>query len=95
VQLYVQLPDSNVPRPLRALQAFQRVALKAGETKRMHLNLAARNLAYWDAAAHRFRVERGRVNLLVGASSTDIRLRGTVRVPNDAVLRADLRPEVF
>jgi beta-glucosidase len=95
VQLYVQLPDSKVPRPTEALQAFKRVAVKAGETQTVHLQLEARNLAYWDTAAHRFRVEQGRVNLLVGASSTDIKLRGSVHVPNDAALKPDLRPDKF
>ena len=94
-QLYVQLPDSKVPRPIQALQAFERVALTAGETKRVHLRLEARNLAYWDTAAHRFRVEQGRVRLLVGASSADIRLRGSVRLPNDAALTPALQPGTF
>jgi beta-glucosidase len=80
VQLYVQWPDSAVSRPLRSLQGFQRVGLKAGETQRVHLNLSARDLAYWDTAAHRFTVEPGRVSLMVGSSSSDIRLRRTVRV---------------
>jgi beta-glucosidase len=79
VQLYVQWPDSSVPRPLRSLQAFQRVALKAGETKKVQLKLAADDLAYWDTAAQRFIVEPGRVRLLVGSSSSDIKLRKTVR----------------
>jgi beta-glucosidase len=95
VQLYVRLPKSKVPRPLRALQAFQRVALKAGESTRVHLELSARNLAYWDAALHRFRVEPGPVDLLVGASSSDIRLRGTVNVPKGAEFMPDLRPSRF
>jgi beta-glucosidase len=91
VQLYVQLPESKVSRPERSLKAFQRVALRAGETRTLHLRLAARDLAYWDDAAHRFVVEAGRVRLLVGASSSDIRLHKTVQVSGDLALEPDLR----
>jgi beta-glucosidase len=80
VQLYVQYPDSKVPRPERALKAFARVALDAHEFKTVHLQLAARDLAWWDEGRHRFEIETGRVRLLVGASSADIRLRGEVQV---------------
>jgi len=62
------------------LYAFQRVELKAGETKTLHLTLAARDLAYWNGAAHRFVVESGQVRLLLGSSSSDIRLRKTLQV---------------
>ena len=80
VQLYVQYPDSKVPRPERALKAFGRVALAGYEYKTVHLHLAARDLAWWDESRHRFTVEDGTVRLLVGASSADIRLRGVMAV---------------
>jgi beta-glucosidase len=93
VQLYVQLPDSKVPRPRQSLRAFQRVGLKAGETKTLHLTLAARDLAYWDDAAHRFIAEGGKVRILVGGSSSDIRLSKTVQVSGDLALMPDLRQD--
>lgn len=80
VQLYVQYPDSKVSRPERALKAFARVPLAAYEFRTVHLQLQARDLAWWDESRHRFTVEAGRVRLLVGASSADIRLRGAVSV---------------
>jgi beta-glucosidase len=91
VQLYVQLPESKVARPERSLKAFQRVGLRAGETKTLHLRLAARDLAYWDVTAHRFVIEGGKVRLLVGASSSAIRLRKTVQMSGDLALSPDLR----
>jgi beta-glucosidase len=93
VQLYVQLPDSKVRRPRQSLLGFQRVGLKAGETRTLHLTLAARGLAYWNDAAHRFIVEGGKVRILVGGSSSDIRLRKTVRVSGDLALMPDLRQD--
>lgn len=81
VQLYAHFPESSVARPQRSLQGFQRVAIKAGETRTVHFALPARQLAYWDAIGHEFKVEDGKtVRLLVGASSSDIRLSRTICV---------------
>jgi beta-glucosidase len=86
VQLYVELPESKIPRPRQSLKAFERVNLRAGETKTVRLRLAARDLANWDVAAHRFVVEGGKVRLLVGASSSDIRLRKTIQLSGDLAI---------
>ena len=93
VQLYTQLPESKVPRPQRSLQGFQRIAIKAGETKPVHFTLAARQLAYWDATRHRYIVEAGKMRLLVGASSSDIRLSKTTRISGTLALMPDLVQE--
>jgi beta-glucosidase len=90
VQLYTQLPDSKVPRPQRSLQGFKRIAIKAGETMPLHFILNARQLAYWDDAKHRYIVEDGKVRLLVGASSSDVRLRGTIRTSGTHAFAPDL-----
>jgi beta-glucosidase len=92
-QLYTQLPDSKVPRPRLSLQAFRRVAIKAGATIRLRFTLAARQLAYWDGTTHRYIVEDGKVRLLVGASSSDIRLTKTTRVSGARALAPDLLQE--
>lgn len=80
VQMYVQHLDSKVERPARELEGFQRISLAAKETRTVQMRLPALQLAYWDVAGHSFRVEPERVRLLVGSSSDDIRLHGTVRV---------------
>lgn len=91
VQLYTQIPDSKVARPRLRLQGFQRVAIKAGETRKVRFHLAASQLAYWDDRRHRFVVEPGKVRLLVGASSADIRLRATTRTLGTQAWMPDLR----
>ena len=73
MQLYVAYPDAKVERCAKELKAFAKVALKPGETKTVELHLAPRDLAYWDAFAHRFRTDAGRYDVLVGSSSADIR----------------------
>jgi beta-glucosidase len=82
VQLYVRYPESKVDRPLKQLRGFARVTLAPGETRAVSLRLAAADLAYWDVARHTWSVEPGRVELMVGPSSSDreLRLRRTVAV---------------
>jgi beta-glucosidase len=75
VQLYLAFPDSKVDRPLRQLKGFRRVHIPAGESRQVSLRLEPEDLSYWSEEAGRFVVEPGRLNLMVGASSADIRLR--------------------
>ena len=72
--------ESRVVRAREELCAFCRISLKPGEKTRVVLELPARKLAVWDVKAHAFVVEAGKVELLVGSSSTDIRLRDQIEV---------------
>jgi len=78
VQLYVKHLGSKVERPIEELKGFERVALKAGETKTIEIPLKAKDLAYWDAQKKQWVVEDEKVNLMVGASSSDIKLQQTI-----------------
>ncbi len=80
IQLYVRFPDSKVERPLKQLKGFTRVNIKAGETRKVTLYLKAEDLGYWNEKKHAFDVEPGKVDLMIGASSTDIRLKKTITV---------------
>jgi len=73
--LYVKHMGSKVERPIEELKGFQRVALKAGETKIVQIALKAKDLAYWDSQKKQWVVEDERVTLMVGASSADVRLQ--------------------
>lgn len=80
IQLYVSYPDSKVDRPLRQLKGFVRTNIRAGETKKVTLSLKGEDLAYWNEKSSTFYVEPGKVELLIGASSADIRLKKTITV---------------
>ena len=80
VQLYVKHLDSKVARPLKELKRFKRLAVKAGETQRVAVELSADQLAYWNVDAHRFVVEPGRIEVMLGSSSVDVKLRRTIEV---------------
>ena len=80
VQLYASYPESKVERPMKQLRAFSKVPIAAGETKEVVLDIPKEDFAYWDEAQDKFVVEPGKVKLLIGASSADIRLEGEVNL---------------
>jgi len=80
VQLYVRHVDSDVARPLKELKAFTRVHLRSHEEKTVTLALPASRLAYWDAENDRWTVEKDQIEITVGGSSADPRVRKTIRV---------------
>ena len=82
VQLYVRRPGSPADRPRQELRGFKRIALEPGESKTVKMPLPASSLGHWDASRHCFVVEAGKLGLLVGASSADIRLKKTITVNN-------------
>jgi beta-glucosidase len=80
VQLYVQVERSKVERPSKELRGFQRITLKPGETQTVRLPLPGDSLAWWNEKTGRYEVEPGRVRVMLGASSADIRLQMTMSV---------------
>jgi beta-glucosidase len=82
VQLYVKHLESKVARPIKELKGFKRVAVKPGQTEHVRLVLSGNQLAFWDVRTHSFVVEPGKIQILIGSSSADIRLTRTVQVKN-------------
>lgn len=72
-QLYVKRLDSKVERAEKELEAFERVALKAGETKNVTLEFPLSELAHWDNETNEWVLEHGKLEILVGSASNDIR----------------------
>ncbi|HEY6806464.1 MAG TPA: glycoside hydrolase family 3 C-terminal domain-containing protein [Pyrinomonadaceae bacterium] len=80
VQLYVRHLDSKVSRPIKELKGFERVSIKAGKTQLVSLKLNASDLAYWNVEQHQFVVEPDHVELMIGPSSSDLRLKKIVSI---------------
>ena len=72
-QLYVKRIGSAVERPLKELEAFDRVTLKGGETKTVTLEFPISELAHWDMETNGWVLEHGKIEILVGSASDDIR----------------------
>ena len=79
VQLYVKA-TGKVQRPNLQLADFRRVPLRPGETQSVTLSLPHDHIAlrYWNEEKNQFDYDAGNVELLVGSSSADIRLRDQV-----------------
>lgn len=82
VQLYVRDVESTAFRPAKELKGFAKVALQPGEETGVTLALDRRAFAYYDPQLQDWRVEAGAFEILVGASSQDIRLSATVEMPD-------------
>ena len=80
VQLYVHRVDSKVEWPTKELKAFQRVSLNAGETKTVTLDIPVKDLRYWNEATNAWDLEHGKLQLLLGGASDDIRLTTDVTI---------------
>jgi beta-glucosidase len=80
VQLYVKHTGSKVERANEELKGFKRISLGPGEKQTVRLALKASALAYWDISKGTFVLEPDQVNIMVGSSSEDIRLRATLSV---------------
>lgn len=90
VQLYTHQRASRDKTPVKALRAFERVSLAPGATKTVTLTLKAADLAHWDVTRDRWVVESSEIDLMVGASSSDLRARATLRVLGETIPARDL-----
>lgn len=78
VQLYVAPHAPALPRPVKELKAFAKVELAPGEARAVTLTLQPRDFAYYDPDKKDWVVEPGAYDLVVGASTADVRLTRTI-----------------
>ena len=79
VQLYTRDEFASVPRPVKELKGFKRITLAPGETRSVIFDLPVDQLAFYDEDM-RLVVEPGTIQVIVGSSSEDIRLRGSFEI---------------
>lgn len=79
VQIYASQPGASLPRPVKELKAFQKLRLKAGETRRVELEVKVSDLAYFDDKQHIWVIEPDEFILYSAASSADLKSKVTVQ----------------
>jgi len=79
VQIYIRDSVSSVVRPVKQLAGFARLTLEKGQTKQVTCEVDMRQLAFHDLNMEQV-VEPGAMEVLIGASSQDIRLRGSFEI---------------
>lgn len=73
-QLYVGMKDAKVFRPEKELKGFQKVFLKAGESRKVRIPFDDKTFRYWNVRTNQWEVEGGTYTIMIGASCLDIRL---------------------
>lgn len=81
-QLYVHRVDSEIEWPEKELKAFKRVSLKAGESRKVTLEIPLAELSHWDEQSNGWQLSPDNLTLLLGSASDDIRQRATVDFNN-------------
>lgn len=79
VQLYFNDRISSVATPVMSLKGFEKVELQRGERRKVSFELPIQELGLWDRSME-YVVEPGEFEIMIGASSEDIRLRKTITI---------------
>nr|WP_275983840.1 glycoside hydrolase family 3 C-terminal domain-containing protein [Paenibacillus hamazuiensis] len=90
VQVYVRDVKCTVPKADKELKGFVKIELAPGETGTVHLELNDRAFSHYVEHLGKFAVESGEFEILVGASSRDIRLAGIVEFTSAVDVREPL-----
>jgi beta-glucosidase len=95
VQLYLRDAIASLTRPVKQLVGFKRIELGRGESRRLTFTVDPSQLAFYDARM-RLVIEPGTIEVMVGASSEDIRARGAYEIVGDVreIRQADIIPTV-
>jgi beta-glucosidase len=83
VQLYVKDKITRVIRPDKELKAYNKIELMPGEEKEITFSLGREAFEYYSTSLRKWTVDSGAFQVLIGASSRDIRLKGDVYIMGD------------
>jgi beta-glucosidase len=83
-QLYIRDNVSSATRPVKELKGYKRVALKAGETKKVTFSLNAESLAFYDINMV-YCVEPGKFTIMTGSSSNSKDLKKVILTVNNKI----------
>ena len=80
VQVYIKDLKSSIERPKMELKEFDKIYLNAGESKEIEIKLNKKALAFYDSEEKNWLAESGEFEVLIGASSEDIRVADVINV---------------
>ena len=90
-QVYVADKESTIFRPTKELKGYKKVFLNAGEEKEVSVELSKRAFAFYNVNINDWCVESGDFDIMVCASSRDVKLTATVNVEAPACEIPDYR----
>ena len=74
------ISDSFISRPIKELKAFDKIDLKSGEEKTVKFALDRHSFEYFNICNNGWGIEEGRYDIIIGASSADIRLKASINL---------------
>jgi len=95
IQLYVRDMESTVYRPDKELKGFEKIHLSKGEEREVSFTLDSNSFSYYDTESAQWQIESGDFEILIGASSRDIRLNETVNVSSPFIPTAKEVDKVY
>jgi beta-glucosidase len=90
VQLYTRDEYASLPRPVKELRGYVRLHLEPGQTRQVTFHLPVDQLAFYDLDLNLV-LEPGKIEVMAGSSSEDIRLRGEFEVTGKGKLPVEKR----
>lgn len=90
VQLYIRDEIASSPRPVKELKGYQRLALEPGGSGRISFHLPVDQLAFYNPDLELI-LEPGRIQVMIGSSADDIRLRGFFEVTGQETMNVQNR----
>ncbi len=75
-----EFPETGGIVPIKELKGFRRVPLEPGESRAIDIELDKEQLRYWDTTKGQFILPAGTFDVMVGASSKDIRLQTIIKL---------------
>ncbi len=79
-QLYISQVNPVIEKAPKELKGFDKVELKAGESKTVKITIGKNDFAYFDEDTKDWKVDSGKYQIIIGASSRDIKLTQTVEL---------------
>ncbi|MHA2389338.1 MAG: glycoside hydrolase family 3 C-terminal domain-containing protein [Candidatus Hodarchaeales archaeon] len=75
IQVYAHDLECDVDRPFKELVGFEKIELESNEKKTVPIRIRGKDLAYYDVKTHDWKLDQGKIQILVGSSSQDIHLQ--------------------
>lgn len=85
IQMYIGKEQDKIHRPIKELKGFTKVSLGPNESIEVEIPFDDYTFRYFDSKEKEFKVEKGSYNILIGSSSKDIRLSGTIELEGKEV----------
>ena len=72
VQLYIRDIVGSITRPVKELKGFQKIDLKAGETKTVSFSITVNDLKFYNSEI-KYDWEAGDFEIMIGTNSNDVK----------------------